>query len=77
MKLVSFLELLAISAAGPGGSVPLQQSGTTAGGPKPKQPPQILPKPPSGQSTSGSHAKISANSRSNANTQHQGMLVTL
>ncbi|XP_021927375.1 mucin-12-like isoform X2 [Zootermopsis nevadensis] len=62
-----------IITTGPGGSVPLQQSGTTAGGPKPKQPPQILPKPPSGQSTSGSHAKISANSRSNANTQHQGL----
>jgi hypothetical protein len=53
--------------------VPLHQSGATVGGPpKPKQPPQILPKPPSGQPSSGSHTKIAANSRSATSSQHQG-----
>lgn len=62
-----------IPAAGPGGTVPLHQSGATVGGPpKPKQPPQILPKPPSGQPSSGSHTKIAANSRSTTSSQHQG-----
>jgi hypothetical protein len=69
------VELCVISAAGPGGTVPLHQSGTTVGGPpKPKQPPQILPKPPAGQPSSGSHTKIAANSRSTTSTQHQGTL---
>lgn len=54
--------------------MPLQQSGTTVGCPKPKQPPQILPKPPSGQPSSGSHTKIATNSRSTTSTQHQGTL---
>jgi hypothetical protein len=44
------------------------------GCPKPKQPPQILPKPPSGQPSSGSHTKIGTNSRSATSTQHQGIL---
>jgi len=61
-------------AAGPGSTMPLQQSGTTVGCPKPKQPPQILPKPPSGQPSSGSHTKIATNSRSATSTQHQGIL---
>jgi hypothetical protein len=69
-----FHELLDFSAAGPAGTVPLQQSGTTVGCPKPKQPPQILPKPPSGQPSSGSHTKIATNSRSATSTQHQGTL---
>ncbi|XP_069693632.1 mucin-2-like isoform X3 [Periplaneta americana] len=63
-----------IITTGPGGTVPLQQTGTTVGGPpKPKQPPQILPKPPSGQPSSGSHTKIAANARATASTQHQGL----
>jgi hypothetical protein len=53
--------------------VPLHQSGANVGcPPKPKQPPQILPKPPSGQPSSGSHTKIAANSRSSTGSQHQG-----
>ncbi|KAJ9582979.1 hypothetical protein L9F63_022664, partial [Diploptera punctata] len=63
-----------IITTGPGGTVPLQQAATAVGGPpKPKQPPQILPKPPSGQPTGSSHSKIAANARATASTQHQGI----
>ena len=58
--------------------MPLQQAATTVGGPpKAKQPPQILPKPPSGQPTGNSHSKIAANARASSNTQQQGMHMIL